>query len=391
MTMQINWNQTIQNTPGLYINDQQPEGCGMAVTIERLEPEWTVRYIFESGAQLMIKQYSAASAFDVYRLLDQLFKQSGYVPQLTEPERETLHLPERGNIFDKRLSRQLPGQWIGAPKGAESDGEWKTNYSIEIKPLGKFILYTGIVAEDEDFLAEPQIDPSGPFDLSEMLDELRILGFSINEYGFLLQLSFEHLQEIYDYLPGYIIKNPAVDSPVKAISVCSCGDEWKVFLAQTEQAGQCIVYEQPDLDAKRVHKIVHDSVGLVVPGEIRDQLRLPSLYKLYQPTLNKKMKGLYIGAVSGQDDNGLTQERYVSVKRENDDEWQIHYAKSEDLTSGNRKIHVESIGPFSHSEFVDIALNLDPIIDPLDMVQKMSESSEDDISNLAKLFMEEME
>ncbi len=391
MTTQINWNQTIQNTPGLYINDQQPEGCGMAVTIERLEPEWTVRFIYESGAQLIIKKYSAASAFDVYRLLDQLFKQSGYVPELTDQERETLHLPERSNIFDQRLSRQLPGQWIGAPEGAESDGEWKTNYSIEIKPLGKFILYTGIVAEDEDFLAEPQIDASGPFDLSEILDELRILGFSINEYGFLFQLSFDAMQEIIDYLPGYVIKNPVVDSPIKAISICSCGGEWKVFIAQTEQAGQCIITEQPDLDAKRVHKIVHDAIGIAVPGGIRNKLRLPSLYKLYELTLSKKMKGVIIGAVSGQDDNGLTQERYVSIKKENEDEWQIHYAKSEELTSSNRKIHVESTESFSTSEFVEIVMNLDPVIDPLDLVQRMAESSELDISDLAKIFMKEME
>ncbi|NPU98275.1 MAG: hypothetical protein HPY51_13820 [Candidatus Omnitrophica bacterium] len=390
----MEWREAISHLPGLYIRDQHPEGSGIAVSVEkRGDEQWVVHALQESQGRIKITESPPLPAAEVYRAIQKFYTKAGYTPVLADDELVILGLPRWEEIYQQFLSRRLPGIWLGAPREERESGqEWLCHYSVVRNPKGTYTLYSCAITDADDPLAEPEIDKAGDFNLSDLLDELRILGFKKADYASLLDLDALSVAEVAPWMPGKLL--PADISPEKSRIVSICRDSrdfWKVFVAEKSQETRVSITEIANLDARQIYKKVHELLGIGVPPELRTALRLPPLEKLYAESLEKKLKGHWVGSVLGKDESGKPQERFVSLIGAGEDRWEIHYVKSEELISGNRKFPVHRAEPFAADDVLDALEKLDPVLDPLDLQMRMSESKFPEIIRLAKRFMEKME
>ncbi|MFB3785106.1 MAG: hypothetical protein ACE15F_01925 [bacterium] len=388
------WREALPRLPGLYLRDQQPEGAGIAVSIEkRGEGQWVVHALEESQGRWLQTRTPPLSAAEVYRAIQKCYKNVGYVPELSAQELEILGLPRWEEIFQQILSRRLPGTWLGAPPEEwETGQEWTCHYSVTRNAGGTYTLHSCVITDGDDPLAEPEIDKVGVFNLSELLDELRILGFKKPDYAFLLSLDASSLEEAAPWMPGRLVTPEPLRGAHWLISICpETRESWKVFVAEKNGDTHVSITETVSLDARQVYKRIHELEGIVVPAAIRDALRLPSLEKLYAESLEKKLKGYWLGTVPGKDENGQLHERFVSLAGAGEEAWEIHYVKSEELISGSRKFPAHRVAPFTAENVLEALERLDPVLDPLDLQARMSESKVPEIARLAKRFLEQME
>lgn len=388
------WREALSRLPGLYLQDQQPEGSGIAVSIEKSGAgQWVVHVLQERQGRLTRTQTPLLPAAEVYRAIQKYYKHVGYIPELSAEELEILGLPRWEEIFQQTLSRRLPGTWLGAPREERESGqEWTCYYSVTRNAGGTYTLHSCMITDGDDPLAEPEIDKVGVFNLSDLLDELRILGFKKPDYAFLLSMEASSLEEAASWMPGRLVTPEPLRAAQRLVSICpEIQESWKVFVAEKSGDAHVSMTETVSLDARQVYKRIHELEGIVVPAAIRAALRLPSLEKLYAESLEKKLKGHWLGTVQGKDENGKLHERFVSLAGAGEEAWEIHYVKSEELISGSRKYPVHRVEPFTAENVLEALERLDPVLDPLDLQARMSESKVPEIARLAKCFLEQME
>lgn len=188
--IQWTWQEVIQKLPGIYLNDQYPQGAGLAVSIEpREDRSWVIHYIKEQQGAAKRFKTKPLNSFDVYKKLESLFAEVGEPPRMTEEERRALGLPPKDELATVSLRHRMPGTWLGKSRDLENEFGWDTVYSVERKSNGKYVLYTCLELEENALVENPEIERVGEFDLSQLLDELRTLGFSKPVYSFLYTLS----------------------------------------------------------------------------------------------------------------------------------------------------------------------------------------------------------
>lgn len=391
MTINIDWQAISAALPGIFLKDQDPAGCGLAVSLEAAgKDEWFIHYAQEHNGKPAFYKTKPLSAFAVFQTLEKLFKNIGYTPELSCSEYEMLELPRKESIFNRSLAEKMPGEWLGIPDGEEESG-WVTHYSLVVKGDGKYILYTGSLTDGDDFLSKAEIEKYGVYDLSEILEELRLMGFIKNRLAFLHRLNAESWVELEKQLPGAVLKNPDTSADITAICICPfSGDSWKIFTVKKENSASYSFHEQPDAEARTVYHYVYDHLDIIIPDTAREKVNLPSLDTLFNESIEKKLKGYYIGAISGLDEKGQQQKRFVSLQRESKISWTMHYVKSEELLSGNRKIIHHKTDPFLEENIYRFFLKLEPLFDPLDIYAKMNEQKNPEIYALAQLFWEQI-
>ena len=394
MSNTINWREAVSRLPGVYLQDQQPEGSGIAVSVEKHgEGQWVVHALQERQGRLAAARTPPQPAADVYRSIQKFYKNVGYTPEISAGELAALGLPHWEEIYQQILSRRLPGTWLGAPREERASGrEWTCHYSVTRNPNGTCTLHSCVITDGDDPLAEPEIDRVGVFNLSDLLDELRILGFKYADYAFLLSMEAMSLEEAAPWLPGRLVTPDPPRAAGRLVSVfLTSKDSWKVFVAEKSGESRVSFTEIVNLDARQVYKKIHELEGIVIPPAIRQALRLPSLEKLYADSLEKKLKGHWLGTVQGKDENGNPQERFVSLYGAGEAAWEIHYVKSEELNAGSRKFPTHRVEPFTAENVLEALERLDPLLDPLDLQARMSGSKIPEIAHLAKCFVEQME
>lgn len=391
MASKIDWYSAVAKLPGIYLEDQEPEGCGLAVSIEiNAANRWVVHVAREESGHVKYSATQPLSAYAVYQSLETIYKEIGYVPELTDTEYDMLELPHKDSLFHQTLAGKMPGVYLGMP---EDEGmEWAAHYSVEIKGDGRYILYSGILQEGGSFSAEPEIDKNGVYDLSQVLDELRLFGFSPDRLDFLYRLDTVRQDEVERQLPGCILVNPYFEEQGMAVSLCKDTEErWKIFTTKRVSSTEIQIHEQRDLEARQVYTYVYDLLEQTIPDAIQKKLGLPPLEKLYSESISKKLKGFFIGSVMGLDEEGHAQTRFVSLQHEGKEGWVMYYVKSEELITGGRKIVVHKTDPFLEERIYSSFERLDPMMDPLDLYFRLSEQKNPDLSILAKRFEVQME
>lgn len=392
MTEIVNWQIISTKLPGIYLQDQEPEGCGLAVSIECAEVDaWTIHYAKEQTGKTVYYKTKPLSAFVVFQTLEKLFKEIGYTPELSDSEYDMLELPRKESIYNQSLAEKMPGEWLGVPDG-EDDSGWATHYSVSTKADGKYILYSGALNDGDDFLAKAEVEKYGVFDLSEILDELRMLGFKKGKFSFLLTLHADSWQDLEKQLPGAVLPNPKKDQDIIAACISPHTEgQWKLFIVKKQDFTTYTLQEQLEIEPRAIYHFVYDHFGVIIPDAALEKTKLPALDKIFDESLEKKLKGYYIGQVSGMDENHQPQKRFVSLLRESKISWSMQYVKSEELLSGNRKIVHHKTDPFLEENIYKFMLRLEPLFDPLDVYTKMSEQKNPEIAALAELFVEQME
>ncbi len=395
MNAAINWREAIGQLPGLFLNDQHPEGSGLAVSIEKQDAaRWIVHSIQEQNGAPHVFHSHPLSAVSVYQTLHQLYESAGYTPEITEEERRILGLPHKEDLVQETLKQKLPGTWLGAP-GDQADSEWDALYSVEKQVDGSYSLYTCVTTDETGLLSEPEVDKSGTYSLAGLLDELRILGFQEHDLAFMFSFTAHNWNEAAKNLPGSVLPNSQFEKNHFVLSIVQEGEDyWRLFHAEQTEYDTFSIVEIPGLDAKHVYKTVDEISGELIPPSVRKRIHLPSLDRLYFDALTKKLKGDWIGTVLGADESGKRRERYVTLFIDNEIEWSLHYAKSEDLTAsgkGARKVQVYKAGPFHTDDFITAADNLDPVIDSLDLILQMRNHSNPEIVKFAQILYKQLE
>jgi hypothetical protein len=190
-------------------------------------------------------------------------------------------------------------------------------------------------------------------------------------------------------MPGLVVSSTLENT--KTVSLCTDTEgSWKVFTAESLECDTFRLHEHRNLDARQVHKMVHDLLEISIPKPVLEKLKIPSLKDLYSESMEKKLKGYWIGAANGQDDLGNLQLRFVSLQKEGE-EWLLHYVCSEDLLSSSRKYPVHTLPSFKEEEIYKTLEKLDPFIDPIDLQELFAQNKHPEISHLSKLFLQQME
>ncbi|MDX9754430.1 MAG: hypothetical protein RBU29_10740 [bacterium] len=390
MAKKINWAGVIAKLPGVYVEDQDPEGCGVAVSLEASAPgRWVVHAVRDENGHIRFLSTSPCGAYAVFQHLEKLFAEAGYIPELSEVEYDMLELPPKDRVFHQTLAGKMPGVYLGMPE--EEGLEWAAHYSVEVKGDGRYVLYSGVIPEGGVFGSEPEIDPSGVYDLSQVLDELRLLGFAPTCLDFLYRFDTLDLSVVERNLPGSVISCPSAAEQGLVVSVCwESEDRWKVFTAERAER-ETRIHEQRDLDARQVHHRVYELVAQPIPAAAGERVGLPPLEKVFSESISKKLKGFFLGQVQGRDEGGHVQTRFVSLQHEGKDGWSLYYVKSEELLAGGRKLLAHHAGPFGEERIYPFLESLDPLLDPLDLHARLSGQKNPDLFALAKRFEEQME
>ncbi|MBD3266187.1 hypothetical protein GF373_05910 [bacterium] len=388
----IHWQDEITALPGIYLQDQEPEGSGVAVSIEpRGAGAWIVHSIKEIEGRAVRHSTKPLPAYAVYKTLDTIYRPIGYVPEPSEAEYDMLQLPPREDIFQQSLANQLPGVFLGVPAEDDEGIGWINHYSVVINDDGTYALYSGVTNEGEDFLKEPEIEKVGTYNLSEILDELRILDFPREKLDFLFTLKAGSLQELKTKLPGAVLEANRFADAGLAVSVCHEADNvWKIFTTERLDRDTYRVHELRDVDARQVDKKIYDLLQTSLAKEERQQAKLPPLEKVYADSIEKKLKGFFLGAVSGEDAAGHYQKRFISLHKEKD-EWTLHYVLFEELIAGGRKYAIHKTEPFREETILAFFEFLDPLFDPLDLFAKLQGSKIPEIQSLGDAFQKQME
>jgi hypothetical protein len=391
--MIMDWSTITAALPGIVVEDQDPDGCGLAISIESVDAStWIIHTARDQHGEAVIQKTAPLSAFHLYQTLEKLYAAIGYTPELSAVEYDMLQLPPKKTIAQESLAAKMPGTYLGLPPDEEGDLGWITHYSVVALPKGNYKIYTGVLSAGDDFLAEPEIDLAGTTNLSETLDELRIAGFSEDALLFLRILSAPSRHELQNTLPGERLNPPPGTPDDLYLSICRDGDDsWKIFSTRKKDEARFFIDEERGLDARQTYKSVFSHLHISIPETVASRVHLPSMEKLFHDSLAKKLKGFWLGSVNGEDDACREQQRFVSIQQDPKTVWTVYYILAEDVLSGSRKFTVHHAEPFTEEEIYTAFEKLDPTIDPLELYAKMVESKIVDIAELAKRFEEQME
>ena len=402
------WKEAIARLPGIALQDQYPEGARLAISIEASGGRtWRIHSVHENNGAFDATQTRPLSAPELYRTLEKFFEAVGDPPELSDRERSTFDLPRKEDCYRENLLQKMPGTWLGSSESMESEFGWTSVYSVKTNEDGSYTLYTCTAGEeDEDTADDLDIEKAGTYDLSQLLNELNVLGFERNRYAFLLSIEAAGWNEVQSRLPGVVLPCPDFVRTGVAISIGSSNEaQWNLYVTDRTSENQYTIAEHTDLDAKQTYRTCYEILGSIPTGSVRERLNLPSLEILFSKTLRNKMKGNWLGEVSGEDESGRPQVRFVSIKTikpppsdsivpQADVTWQLDYVKSEDMLSagrGHRKFEVHSTGSIHPQEIQSFIDRYDPELDLLDLCDVMTESSIPEASNFAHAILDRLE
>ncbi len=381
----IEWDNVIAQMPGLVLEDQQPQGSGIVVSIEaRGQERWVVHCAREEQGSVRRYHTKPLDAEKVYKALERFYREAGYVPEISEGEQDQLGLPRLEALMVEHLPERMPGEYLGAKQPGDELIEWVVHYSLEKKPNGRFTLYSCGDPRFEEDPSKLYIEEMGTFTYAEILEELREIGFSPQECQSLTQIEAASLSELKKKMPGEVFETPAEAGCV--VSILQRKDQtWTLFLSRKREGES--VYEievLSSLEALEVYRTMFDQLGWIPMERDLHRVKLPRLETLYEETLMKKMKGELIGGISTPDEHGLNREVFVALKRIKEEGWLFQFVRAEDLLAGEKKFMVHKLGPLVEENVQNIILQLEAHVDPVGLLERMSEHKNSEIRELAK-------
>ncbi|MEW6238564.1 MAG: hypothetical protein AB1656_24530 [Candidatus Omnitrophota bacterium] len=391
--MNADWEKIIERLPGVLLRDQHPEGSGIAVSVEKTEGQWRVHYAKEAEGGFKIRHGAPVTAQGVYEKLRKLFQDAGFVPVLNESELAILGLPHLEEVQSSRLIQKMPGYYLGSQDGMESGMAWGVHYSVRKNEGGDYTLYSCIECEEENALPEPEIEALGAYSLAVLWEETHSLGLRLEHYPFFAEITVNSWKEAAKAMPGRLLQSDRCSESDNLVSAAESRDgKWNLFYAVPESQGVYSLKAILGLEAKEFYKKSFEWLKTVLKKSDAEALRLPPLTELFGEALEKKMKGRFLGGISGIDESGRPCEIFVSVKKEKDETWIFQIADARDLLDGSRKILVRKIGSFHAVERNKmIEALLERGVDLLELLFLLQEATFPEALELAALLKEYLE
>ncbi len=381
----VDWNETISLLPGVYLSDQQPQGSGLAASIERIDDLWQIHYAKETPDGLRFYKSKPLHAFHVYETLKAVYKEIGYYPQLTESEQAALQLPDEHDCIAADIYRKLPGFYLGKKAADQNTMAWgEAHYSVEMNGDGTYSLFSCIDPLDEDAVLKPEVDKLGEYTLPDLMDELRLVGFKPEGISYLtcIQGPFE---ELASHLPGHIIKNAQFDSAGQMISVLQRDeDQWCVISTERMHENKYRLVCHDRLAPKDVYKCIFQILSIIPCHTDIAKIGLPPMTKVFEDSLLKKMKGELLKGPLAQAGEEQGEFWFVSIRMEKQAYWHLHLVRASHLLEGGRKVQVEKLGPYHVEALSHFLHDLEAYVDPLDLMDALEESKFAEYQELAK-------
>jgi len=391
--MNMNWEKVVERLPGVLLKDQQPEGSGIAVSIERAENQWRVHYAKETDGGFKIRHSAPVSAQDVYEKLAKLFRNAGFVPQLDGKERALLGLPSLEAIQSDRLIQKMPGLYLGLQDDIEDSMGWGFHYSVQKNGSGDYTLYSCLASDVGESLSEPEIEALGTYSQAELWEETLYLGLSLEHYPFFTEIAADSWEDAAKAMPGRLLQS---DRRVMKKNLVSAAEgrngRWNLFYAVPERRGGYFLKGAIGLAAKEFYMMSFERLNSILTKTDAEALHLPPLTEIYGEALQKKLKGRFLGGIAGADGSGRPCEIFLSLTREKNGTWTFHIADAHNLLNGSRKILVQKIGPF-HPVERDKMMEalLERNVDLLELLSVLEESDFPETLDLADELREYLE